>query len=421
MRKLRFSKNFFLIFFIFIIFLFLRIYEMDSKYPFGWDQVDNAWVARSIILDYKFPLVGMIAKQNTGFFIGPIYYYFVAFLYWLTNLNPIASWYIALITSIFTFFTIFFITKKVFSFKVAALALLINSIAFSGFYFDSVQWPVSFIPGISLIFFYFLYKLLRGHEKYIFPLAIVIGLAFHIHFTAVFFPIILLLCVPFFPRNKKMIFYALLSIPLFLIWLIPNFFYQMQNSSQFANLSNYLATYYHGLHLTRVIQLTGDGLIQFDKYLYFELIKPFKILIIPIFLFLFLRENISRGRIIFCYLVLLFFLIPWLVFSTYKGEISDYYFSINRFIALFIISYLFVKVFLIKNLIIKLAVLGFVIYYSYLNIHNILNYRDEGSLKKRLEKVKHAAETNQRIGFQEGVPESYIYYYLMRKKGVIVY
>ena len=406
---------------IFIFSFFLRAYDISNKYPFGWDQVDNAWAAKNLIVDHRIPLVGMVAKQNTGFFIGPVYYYLVAFFYWLTNLNPIASQYIALATSIFTFFVIFFITKKLFSFRVALMACFINSIAFSGFYFDAVQWPVSFLPGIALVIFYSLYKILKGEEKYIMLLAIMTGLSFHVHFTAVFFPIIILLCLPLFPRTKKMIVYFLLSIPVGMLWFIPNIASQLQHGSQLGNISKYLGDYYHGVHLKRFLQLTGDGLIQFDPFLSLQAIKSLKILMIPIFLLVFLRKKISRDKLIFSYLVMIFFLVPWLVFSTYRGEISDYYFSINRFIALLVTSYLLSKLLSVKNMIIKIFVLAFIVYYSYHNINLIVNYNDGSSLKERFEKVEPYVEVNQKIEFQEGVPESYIYYYLMRKKGVLVY
>jgi len=415
------NKNILLIFVVFIFSLGLRIYGMDNKYPFGWDQVDNAWAAKNIIINHEFPLVGMVAKGNAGFYIGPAYYYFVAIFYWLTSLNPIASQYIALITSIFTFFVIFFVVKKIFNFKVALLACFINSISFAGFSFDAVQWPVNFLSGISLLIFYFLYKLLNGEEKYVIFLALIVGLVFHIHFTAVFFPIIIFLCLPLLPRTKKMLLYLLLSMPLFLMWLVPNFIYQLQNSSQLSNLSNYLNTYYHGFHLRRFFQLTGDGLIPFDPFLFFAAIKPFKILLLPIFLLVSLKEKASKNRIILSCMILIFFLVPWLVFSTYKGEISDYYFSINRFIALMILSYLLSRVIFTKKLLIGIIAIIFLFYYSFQNLNLIVNYSDAGALKQRFKNVKPYIESGRKVEFQQGSADSYIYYYLMRKKGVNVY
>jgi len=414
-------RNLLLVFVIFILSFSLRAYGMDDKYPFGWDQVDTAWTSKNMIINHEYPLVGMVAKQNTGFYIGPLYYYLVTFFYWVTNLNPVASHYVALLSNISTFFVIFLIAKKLFSFRVALMACFINSIAFSGFYFDAVQWPVSFLPGISLLIFYFLYRILKGEEKYIILLAIVTGLSFHIHFTAVFFPIIILLCLPFFPRTKKMIIYFLLSIPVGLLWFIPNIASQLQQGSQLGSISKYLDDYYHGFHLRRFIQLMGDGLIQFDPFLSLERIKPFKILIIPIFLLVFLREKISKDKLVFSYLVIIFFLVPWIVFSTYKGEISDYYFSANRFIALLVISYLSSMLLFSKKLLVKVIFIIFLVYYSYLNLNSILKYKDEGGLRKRFQNVKPYVDSGRKVEFQQGVPESYIYYYLMREKGVSVY
>src|ERR1035437_2145726 len=71
--------------------IFLRFYQMDIKNPFGYDQVDNAWAVKKIIVDHTLPLVGMVAKGNSNIYIGPFYYYMIAAVYWIFNLNPIRS------------------------------------------------------------------------------------------------------------------------------------------------------------------------------------------------------------------------------------------------------------------------------------------------------------------------------------------
>lgn len=55
---------------IFLLHLFFRFYNFEVRNIFRWDQVDNAWAAKNIIVDHKFPLLGMVARQNTGFYIG---------------------------------------------------------------------------------------------------------------------------------------------------------------------------------------------------------------------------------------------------------------------------------------------------------------------------------------------------------------
>jgi hypothetical protein len=97
------QKNKFLVILvtIFLFEVFLRFYQIDLKNPFGYDQVDNAWAAKNIIVNHWFPLVGMVAKGNSNIYIGPAYYYMIAVVYWIFNLNPIASAVFAGLTSIF--------------------------------------------------------------------------------------------------------------------------------------------------------------------------------------------------------------------------------------------------------------------------------------------------------------------------------
>lgn len=406
-----------ILFFIFLCELFLRIYQIDQKNPFGYDQVDNAWAAKNIIVDHNLPLVGMVAKGNSGMYIGPFYYYLVAFFYWIFDLNPIASGAIAVVTSIFTFWTIYFVIKKLFNIKVALIAVALNTFLMSAILFDRVQWPVSLIPGVSLLIFYFLHQVVvEGNAKKIIPLAIIIGLSFSIHFTSIFFPVIVLLSLPFFPRNKETLKYTLLSLPLFLVWLVPNVIYQLGHKSANSNFASYFSSYYHGFHLKRVLQLAGDGLIQFDHYAIWNQLLSFKFFALPLFFLLFLYKSISRKKLVFCYLISLWFIVPWFAFATYSGEISDYYFSINRFIVLLILSYFIYRIWDIRSILAKILVIALFIYLIFVNFSNFLSYKDGSSLMKKEAVVSQRVKIDDEIKFQQGVPESYIYYYLKRQQ-----
>jgi 4-amino-4-deoxy-L-arabinose transferase-like glycosyltransferase len=400
---------------IFLCELFLRFYQLDLKNPFGYDQVDNAWAAKNIIVNHVFPLVGMVAKGNSNIYIGPAYYYMIAVIYWIFNLNPVASAVMAGLTSIFTFWMIFYVAKKMFSMEVALFAVFINTFFLPGIIFDRVQWPVNFIPSISLLIFYVLYKITLGDVKKIIVLALLVGFSFSIHFTSIFYPIIIVLSLPFFPRTKETLKYILLSAPLFLLCLAPNIIYQLQQKSGGSNFTSYLHDYYHGFHLTRVRQLTGDALIQFNAYSFVDKLVPLKFIIFPVFFLVYLYKSISRKNLIFCYLVLLWFIVPWFVFATYSGEISDYYFAINKFIALLVVAYFFGRIWAIKNVIPKIVIVAVLLYVAVVNIISYLPYQDNG-LKAKEENVKALINQGKRVEWQQGVPESYIYYYYMRQK-----
>jgi len=395
--------------------VFLRAYQIETKNPFGYDQVSNAWAVKNIIVNHRFPFVGPAAKQNTGFYIGPLYYYLLAIFYFFTNLDPIASGIFAATSSVFTFFALFFVMKRLFSFSAALIATFIQTVSFYAIIFDKVEWNVDFLPGLSFIILYFLYKIITGNIKYIFPLAIAMGIMFHVHFTAIIFIPIVLFTLPFFSWSKKTVFFIILAMPLFFIWFIPNFFFEIQHkSTQSLHLLDYFNKNFLGFHLRRMMQLTGDALIQFNPFLFFPQITFLKFVIFPFFLFFYLFQNITKNRLLLCYLFLLWFLMPWVIFSTYRGEISDYYFSINRFIALASISYIIARLITKRQILIKIGVIGLLAFYAYVNLVKFTQYQDVGILKRRDDAVR-AIQEGRTIQYQEGVPEAYFYYFYMRK------
>lgn len=413
-----------ILFLLILIFsIFLRFYQLDARAHFGWDEVNNAWAAKNIIVNNDFPLIGFQAKVNSGIYIGPYYYYFISVVYFLTDLDPIASPIMAGITSIFTLVTLFYISRKLFSVNVALIAVFLNAVSFYAINFDRTQGPVNFMPSIALIIFFSLYKIIARHPKFILLLAFAFGFSLHIHVTAIYFPIIILFSLPFFPRTKETFKYILLSIPIFLFFLFPSIISFLQNSAYTSDAISYGNTYFHGFHLRRVTQLANDAFIQFEPYFnYSNMIRYLKFIFIPLFMLLYLYKNISKDKLLFCYLVLLWFIVPWMVLSTYSGEISDYYYSVNRFIALLIMAYLISKIFQLKNILTRLTVMCFLIFYMAFNLQKFfLSNKPIDNLKDKKNSVLDAIRKGKQIGFYEGVPDSYLYYYYMRKKGKQVY
>ncbi len=414
-----------LFFLILVLLIFLRFYEIDTRNSFAFDQVNNAWAAKNIIVNHKFPLLGFQAKVNSGIYIGPYYYYLIAIVYFLTDLNPIASGIIAGITSIFTFLTLFYIAKRLFSVDVALISVFLNTVSIFAINFDRGQGPVNFIPSIALIIFFSLYKIITGYPKFILLLALAFGFSLHIHVTAIYFPIIAILCLPFFPRTKKMFKYISLSILIFLFFLFPSVIAFLQNTGYSSDAVNYGRTYFHGFHLKRVLQLTNDAFIQFEPYFnYGNVIRYLKFILIPLFIFIYLYKKISKGKLLFCYLTLLWFMVPWLVLSVYSGEISDYYYSANRFIALLIIAYLISKTFQLKNILAKITIISFLIFYMVSNLQKFFLSTTVNNLKDKKDFVQKTIKERKEVGFYEGAPDSYLYYYYyyyMRKKGKEVY
>jgi 4-amino-4-deoxy-L-arabinose transferase-like glycosyltransferase len=398
---------------IFIAHLFFRFYLLSERLSFGWDQVDNAWAAKNIIVDHRFPLLGMVAKGNSGFNIGPLYYYLIAIVYWFFHLDPIASGVMAGLTSIFTFFVIYFVAKKLFSQNIALIAIGIHTVSNFIIVSDRSQWPVNLIAPISFLVFYALYNVITGKVKYLLLLALAVGFSLNVHFTSIFYPIIVLLSLPFFPRKKATLKYIFLSIPIFLIFLIPNFIAEFSNKNSQANsLFGYLGTYYHGFHLTRVLQLAHDAFVEFQLIMMGWFHDLNYMLVIAFFIIFFFLKP-TRKKFIMSYLIALWFLVPWFVFATYKGEISNYYFFSTRPIAIVILAYLTYWIFSFKNYLFKIAIVIFWLCFSYVNI-GLFFSTPKGDMNGHIANAKSAIERGQFIDAFPYTPESYLYYYYLK-------
>lgn len=400
---------------IFAVHLFFRFYQLEERFTFGWDQVDNAWAAKSIIVDKNYPLLGMVAKSNTGIYIGPIYYYYVAIFYYLTGLHPIASSYIAGFTSIISFFVLFYITKKIFNEKIALIAIFIHTFSVFIIVWDRNQWPVNFIAPVSALILYSLYKVITSSPKYILPLAVLVALSLHVHFTSVFYAILIFLTLPLWPRSLETFKYIVLSIPIFALIVSPILIANSSTDNANAgNLSRYINSNYHGFHLRRFLQIAGDAFIEIGLILQMKEVSFLRFLLLPIFYFLYLGKKITYEKKILSYLFALWFLIPWIAFSVYSGEITNYYFSITRPIAIMIMAYVTYKLIFQKYKIITIAVLVFWSLYVYVNVNEFFKIRNIG-LKFFEEQAIERVKEDQSFKFRPGEPELYFNYFYIEK------
>jgi len=415
-----FERNrFYLFLFVFLLVLhvFLRFFELEARMQFTWDQVRDAWVMKDMIVDGKFPLLGTVAKGNSGFFTGPAYYYLLAPFYLMTNLDPIAAGIFSGVVSTVTFLALYIITKKIFSHGVALCATFLYTVSSSANTFDRVPWNVIFIPFVSLLMLYFLYELLKGNIRSLIPLSIVLGFSFHIHFTSIYYLPIILLSLPLWPRKKETVIYGIIGLGLFALWFIPNVIAEFGNKSGSTDkLAVYLQTYYHGFHLRRVAQLFHDAFIQFEGIVSVKPISRFAYLAVPIFAFVLTRTKPNKSSLALIYLLCLWIGVPWIIMSLYSGEISNYYFAISRPLVFMTIGYIIWSVVSVKNIFsgLTIVLLGL---YTLINLQNFWLTKYV-TLPKYKAEVRQEIKEGRTIKFSEGDPKSYLYYiYAERESG----
>ncbi|EKD67760.1 MAG: hypothetical protein ACD_48C00233G0002, partial [uncultured bacterium] len=73
---------------ILVLAAYLRLYRIADYMTFLGDEGRDVLIVKRMIVDHKFTLLGPTASVG-GFFMGPIYYYFMLPFLWAWNLNPV--------------------------------------------------------------------------------------------------------------------------------------------------------------------------------------------------------------------------------------------------------------------------------------------------------------------------------------------
>ena len=371
----------------------------------------NAWVVKDLLIDHKFPLLGMAAKGNSGVFIGPAFYYILAAFYAITKLHPIAAGYYAGVMSVVTGILLFFVIRRMFSERVAIIALAVAAVSFKVIFSDRLAGPVHLLPLVSALIFYLWYKVLVGNSKLLPVLTAVIGFSFHLHVTAIYYVFISLFCFPFILRQKiPLRIYVLSGLALF-VWFIPSIVANIQQNNMLTTTAgSFFTTFYHGFHLRRVIQLLPDAFIEYESIILLGPLSFIRYIMVPIFIVLiWLREERKKALIII-YLTLLWYFIPWIVLSTFRGEISDYYFVSTRFPTLCIIGYCIDRIVSTRKWYLIGCVSVLFLWFTCNNISLFWRSNDKNFIKQQ-ERAKEYIQSGRRMDFQEGIAESYLYFY----------
>ena len=167
------------LFIIFLLAIFLRFLYFPDNIYFGYDQARDAYAALEILKgDLK--LIGPSTSVE-GLFHGVLYYYILAPLYLIGNLNP---QFVATVLKIFNalgIFLIFYISKTVFDKKVGFLSALLFAISFEQTQFAMYMGNPSLAVLSVLLMYTGLAMIIFKQNNMGLPLA-VLGLGFSIQF-----------------------------------------------------------------------------------------------------------------------------------------------------------------------------------------------------------------------------------------------
>lgn len=214
-------------FLILIIFLWgtaLRSIEvLTGNYLFGFDIGRDLLVAKSIVENHKWTLIGAQIGSGSaginGIFQGPGYYYLLAIVYWLFSGDPYGALITMFLFGLATLVAVYWTVSRMFDRRTAVVALFLTGI--SPFIISQSRfiWPPHPASLLLVLFLYFAFMIPKRPRLYA-PLAIICaGLTYHFEF-AMTVPIViaLFLALPIVFRMKDIKTYLYSFASLILIF-----------------------------------------------------------------------------------------------------------------------------------------------------------------------------------------------------------
>lgn len=367
--------------------IFVRFYNFPAWYGFDYDQEINAWIAKTIAINHHLVLIGPETSTG-GMYVGPFFNYVIAIFFALGSMNPQSGIVINIILSTLTISTVFFAGKKIFGLKIAIIAATIYAFSFNLTSFDRVLWNPTPIPLISLLNFFFLWQYIQQGKKWqLIGFLSMLGLMFHLHFTAIFIAFFNTTALIFFGRKffwKKFENYLLTILVLFPFFL-PLIVFDLRHN--FLNFTHFINFFFHSATGTITFSLLRFSklltiIVEFTRAAFSNDPNFLLDLIIGATLILSVFYGLKKGSKsnLFFKLTILEISALILPLSFYQGTLPAHYFLFLLPLLILVISFLLIKM--------KYGVLLFLIPFLYFNFAKSLTTVNGLSLKSKHDAVK---------------------------------
>ncbi len=176
--------------FILAVASFFRLYMIKDYMTFLGDEGRDVLVV-SRILHGDLTLLGPTASVG-GFFLGPIYYYFMTPFLWLFNYDPVGPAIMVALLGIATVWLVYKIGREFFGVSVGLVAAGLYAISPLVVVYSRSSWNPNLMPFFSLLTLYINYKALVKNSVKLFLLCgFLFGITMQLHYLALFLGVII--------------------------------------------------------------------------------------------------------------------------------------------------------------------------------------------------------------------------------------
>ncbi len=337
------------------------------------DEGRDVLVVKHMIVDGKFTLLGPTASVG-GFFMGPIYYYFMAPFLWAWNLNPVGPAIMVALFGIATVWLIWKIGSEVFSHRIGLIAALLYSLSPVVISFSRSSWNPNIVPFFSLLLVYFLWRCIQYNEwKKLFWVGVCAGIGIQLHYTFLFLFGVIGVLMLLYGRSIKKMPYMALGLLGFVIGFSPFLAFEVRHG--FMNTRAILDFVFVGKDTGFVVGKFFANIADVYFRLFARLVMRFPdtamlgnlthsvrnqwtilswVLAILSGIALLSRtisawKTNEKNKVIIYVIFLIWLVVPLFFFGVYKKPIYEYYFGIFFSLPFFMVAILIDHVMSIKK------------------------------------------------------------------------
>lgn len=188
---------------------YLRLYKISEYMTFLGDEGRDMLVIKRMIVDHKFTLLGPTASVG-GFFLGPIYYYFMLPFVWVSGLNPAGAAVMVALFGVATIYALYRLGKDAVHEWVGLCAAALYSVSPLVIAYSRSSWNPNLVPFFSTVLFYALWRsVVKNEPKWLFWVGVMLGIGLQLHYLFLFlFPVVFVWYVLFGRKKEWLLSYA---------------------------------------------------------------------------------------------------------------------------------------------------------------------------------------------------------------------
>lgn len=176
---------------------YLRLFNISGYMTFLGDEGRDVLVVKRMIVDHKWTLLGPTASVG-GFFLGPIYYYFMMPFLWMWRLDPTGPAVMVALFGIATVYLVYRAGRDMFHPWVGIVASTLYALSPVVIAYSRSSWNPNLVPFFSLLTIYWLWRFsVSGKYRYALLAGMGLGIGLQLHYLFLFlFPVAFLWVKP---------------------------------------------------------------------------------------------------------------------------------------------------------------------------------------------------------------------------------